>query len=283
METLGWGQILVRIFVQFLPVWIALVVTFAVSIHFRRRLGLYGKLFDSTVGMIGFAIVMFWVFTAVFADLVITHDPLAQLSRMKNVVPGTPLPDGVAGYEYYLLGGDNLARDVFSRMVMGARRVLAIAPAATAFAFMVGITLGLPAGYFGGRLDTALSFLANLVLAFPVILLFYLLVTPEIRSTGIPVVLAGVLFIFPVIFLSVLWNSRYFTDPRKRNIYIGIAQTLAMAFLGTVLASLAVGAKGLAARLTGDGVMASRIVWGLELAGALAIMGFGVLLLFASL
>ena len=222
METLGWGQILVRIFVQFLPVWIALVVTFAVSIHFRRRLGLYGKLFDSTVGMIGFAIVMFWVFTAVFADLVITHDPLAQLSRMKNVVPGTPLPDGVAGYEYYLLGGDNLARDVFSRMVMGARRVLAIAPAATAFAFMVGITLGLPAGYFGGRLDTALSFLANLVLAFPVILLFYLLVTPEIRSTGIPVVLAGVLFIFPVIFLSVLWNSRYFTDPRKRNIYIGI-------------------------------------------------------------
>ena len=69
-------------------------------------------------------------------------------------------------------------------MVMGARNVLAIAPAATAFAFMVGITLGLPAGYFGGRLDTLLSFLANLVLAFPVILLFYLLVTPEIRVTG---------------------------------------------------------------------------------------------------
>ena len=52
------------------------------------------------------------------------------------------------------------------------------------FAFMVGITLGLPAGYFGGRLDTFISFLANLVLAFPVILLFYLLVTPEIRETG---------------------------------------------------------------------------------------------------
>lgn len=66
-------------------------------------------------------------------------------------------------------------------MVMGARRVLAISPAATTFAFLVGITLGLPAGYSGGRLDTVLSFLANLVLAFPVILLFYLLVTPEIR------------------------------------------------------------------------------------------------------
>ena len=49
---------------------------------------------------------------------------------------------------------DHVARDVFSRMVMGAREVLKIAPAATVFAFMVGVTLGLPAGYFGGKLDT---------------------------------------------------------------------------------------------------------------------------------
>ena len=55
--------------------------------------------------------------------------------------------------------------------------------AATAIAYMVGITLGLPAGYRGGRVDAVLSFIANLVLAFPVILLFYLLVTPEIRES----------------------------------------------------------------------------------------------------
>jgi peptide/nickel transport system permease protein len=117
---------------------------------------------------------------------------------------------------------------VFSRMVMGARQVLIIAPAATLFAFMVGITLGLPAGYFGGRLDTILSFLANLVLAFPVILLFYLLVTPEIRVTGIPTILAAVLFLFPVIFLVVLFNSRYFTQPPKRNLYVGITLVLGL-------------------------------------------------------
>ena len=64
--------------------------------------------------------------------------------------------------------------------------VLTIAPAATLFAYMVGITLGLPAGYFGGWIDTVLSFLANLVLAFPVILLFYLLVTPGITRDGDP-------------------------------------------------------------------------------------------------
>jgi peptide/nickel transport system permease protein len=227
MEPIGWGGIIARMIIQFWPVWAALVITYSLSIYYRRRLGLYGKLFDSTVGMIGFGIVMFWVFTAFFADIIITHDPLGQLSSMKNKPPGTSAPDG-STYAYYLLGGDNLARDVFSRMVMGARRVLAIAPAATLFAFMVGITLGLPAGYFAGKLDTGLSFLANLVLAFPVILLFYLLVTPEIRDTGIPTILAAVLFIFPVIFLVTLFQSRYFTDPKRRNLYVGITLVLGL-------------------------------------------------------
>ncbi|NEX45115.1 ABC transporter permease [Pseudotabrizicola algicola] len=220
MEPLSWPMIFAKMVVQFWPVWAALIVTVALSLHFRRRLGLYGKLFDSTVGLLGFVIVMFWVFTALFADLIITFDPIAQISQMKNVSPGTPVP---GSDQWYLLGGDHLARDVFSRVVMGARRVLTIAPAATVIAFMVGITLGLPAGYFGGKLDTGLSFIANLVLAFPVILLFYLLVTPEIRQTGVPVVLAAVLFLFPVIFVSVLLNSRYFTNPARRNLYVGAA------------------------------------------------------------
>ena len=184
---------------RFLPVWIALIVIFAVSIRYKRRLGLYGKLFDSPIGMIGFGLVMFWVFTALFADLIITHDPLTR--ALGDEEQAARHADAGRRRSWYLLGGDNLARDVFSRMVMGAREVLQIAPAATLFAFMVGITLGLPAGYFGGKLDTLLSFLANLVLAFPVILLFYLLVTPEIVDTGIPIYLAAVLFLFPVIFL----------------------------------------------------------------------------------
>ncbi|WP_309664532.1 ABC transporter permease, partial [Tabrizicola sp.] len=247
---------------RFWPVWLALIVTFALSITFRRKLGLYGKLFDSPVGMIGFGIVMFWVFTAIFAGMIITFDPIAQLSGLKNAVPGSPLKDAAEGaYPYYLLGGDHLARDVFSRMVMGARSVLSIAPAATAFAFMVGVTLGLPAGYLGGKFDTALSFIANLVLAFPVILLFYLLVTPEIAKTRfniidfllpgdagaackaltswtpsfpmcmtIPEAMAGVLFLFPIIFLVVLWNSRFFTQPATRNLYVGITLVIGLWF-----------------------------------------------------
>jgi peptide/nickel transport system permease protein len=211
---------------RFLPVWIALIATFALSITFKRRLGLYGKLFDNPIGMAGFGLVMFWIFTALFAglfDMITTHGALDVASGMKNKAPGTPLNGAEPGdYPYYLLGGDTLARDVFSRMVAGSFVVIRIAPLATLFAFMVGITLGLPAGYVGGRLDTLLSFLANLILAFPVILLFYLLVTPEIVETGIPSYLAVVLFLFPLIFLTVLINARYFTDPRKRTIILAL-------------------------------------------------------------
>ena len=220
MDPLTWGEIIIRILGQFTPVWIALILTFVISIYFKRSLGLYGRLFDSIIGMVGFALVMFWAYTALFTglfDWVSTHDPLTQISGMKNKVPGTPVKNAADGlYEYYLLGGDNLARDVFSRVVKGSTIVIAIAPFATLFAYMVGITLGLPAGYYGGKLDTFLSFAANLILAFPVILLFYLLVTPEIALVGIPAYMAAALFIFPLIFLAMLLNSKYETRPSLR-------------------------------------------------------------------
>ncbi|MBI1172145.1 ABC transporter permease subunit [bacterium] len=251
MDILSWPMIFTLMAKQFWPVWVALVVTFALSIRFKRRLGLYGKLFDSPIGMAGFAIVMFWVFTAFFADMIITYDPLAQLGSVKNPVPGTPVAGAEPGqFPWFLLGGDHLARDVFSRMVMGARSVLVIAPAATTFAFLVGITLGLPAGYFGGKLDTVLSFLANLVLAFPVILLFYLLVTPEIRNTGIPIYLAAILFLIPIAFFVVLFNSRFHTNPPKRNIYVGATLVIGLwAYSGLAFNADPLGVWGMAPNL----------------------------------
>jgi peptide/nickel transport system permease protein len=242
MEPLTALQIIARILIQLWPVWAALALQLGLSFAMQRRLGLYGRLFHSPMGISGLILVMIWVYAAIFAPLIITHDPLTQLSGMKHALPGSPLkaPEGL--YPYYILGGDHLARDIFSRVIMGARDVLTIAPAATLVAFMTGITLGLPAGYFGGKLDTFLSFLANLVLAFPVILLFYLLVTPEIQVTGpeiplwmgkvwrasIPNVMAAVLFLFPVIFLAILWNSRFHTDPKRRNVYLAITLILGL-------------------------------------------------------
>lgn len=220
MESLPTFQIIGAIFVNLWVVWVALCVFFAVSFFTKEHTGLYGRLFDSTIGMIGAGMVMFWVFTALFADIIITFDPLGQISGMKNKTPGTPVPDLVG--QYYLLGGDRLARDVFSRVIMGSRTVLTIAPAATLFAFMVGIILGLVAGYFSGKFDAIVSFAANLVLAFPVILLFYLMVTPAIQDVGIPQFLAGIMFLFPIAFFLILVNSKLYTQPIKRNLYFAV-------------------------------------------------------------
>ena len=212
LEYIGGFQIFLGIIARFWPVWAALAIVLVASFAYKKRLGLYGQLFDSGVGIAGVLIVLFWLFTAIFSGTVAPFDPLAQVPVMKDALPGAVEP---ASARIYLLGGDKLARDVFSRMVYGSRIVLIIAPAATAFALMVGTTLGLPAGYYGGRIDTLLSFLANLVLAFPVTLLFYLLVTPGIMDTPIPYGLAGLFFLFPIIFFLTLFYTRFKNRPER--------------------------------------------------------------------
>jgi peptide/nickel transport system permease protein len=232
VEFVGTGAILGGLFVRFLPVLVLIAVIMAASAIYQRRLGFYGRIFESPIGMVGLAIVLFWVLTALMADWVAVFDPYQQVRALQNQPPGAIHPE--TG-EVYLLGGDALGRCVFSRMVYGSLTVMAIAPLATLFAYMVGITLGLPAGYFGGWLDTVLSFLANLVLAFPVILLFYLLVTPEIRETPIPSSMAGVLFLFPVIFLLVFFWSRFRERPEVVWFYIGPTAAIgAFVYLGLI-------------------------------------------------
>jgi peptide/nickel transport system permease protein len=211
------GAIVGRTLLQFLPVLAVMAVVMGASFAFRRRLGTYGRIYDSGIGMVGFGLVLFWLLTALMAHWVAVFDPYVQFRALQNKAPGAI--EAESGLPY-LFGGDALGRDVFSRMVYGSRTVMAIAPLATLFAYMVGITLGLPAGYLGGWLDTTLSFLANLVLAFPVILLFYLLVTPEIRQTAIPGTMAAVLFFFPVLFVTIFFWSRFRERPEVLWYYL---------------------------------------------------------------
>ena len=219
MEYIGGFQVFLGVLARFWPVWLGLVIVLGASFAYKKKLGLYGQLFDSGVGIVGVAICFFWLFTAIFASTIAPFDPLGQVPIMKDALPGAIEP---GSGQVYLFGGDKLARDVFSRMVFGSQIVLIIAPAATAFALMVGITLGLPAGYYGGRIDSVLSFLANLVLAFPVILLFYLLVTPGIMDTPIPYGLAGVFFLFPIIFFATLFWTRFKDRPDRIYILLGL-------------------------------------------------------------
>ncbi|MER9951461.1 ABC transporter permease [Mesorhizobium sp. M0047] len=237
LESIGATQVVLGVLFRFWPVGVSLAVVMGLSFAFRKRLGLYGQLFDSGAGIAGVAICLFWLFTAIFASIIAPLDPLAQISIMKNALPGSIDP---GTKQVFLLGGDRLARDVFSRMVYGSRIVMVIAPFATTFALIVGIGLGLPAGHYGGRIDSVLSFLANLVLAFPVILLFYLLVTPEIRqlsfdnwfseATGIgvsvPRSLAAFIFLLPIIFFLALFHTRFEDRPDRHYVLIGLTMLI---------------------------------------------------------
>ena len=222
MQFLSPGEIVLRGLGQLWPVWASLAVVLGLSVAFRRRLGLYGQVVHSGAGFAGLLLVLFWLFAAMFAGRIELFDPLGQIAEMKDALPGAIEPH--SGLPY-LFGGDKLARDVFGRVVAGARIVLIIAPLATMLALSVGVALGLPAGYFGRRIDAVLSFLANLVLAFPVILLFYLLVSPGILETPIPYTLAGVFFTVPIVLFSVLFVSGYRTQPLQ------LAARLALTFI----------------------------------------------------
>ncbi len=206
MDSVSTLEIWQIFFTRLWPVWAALAVTFFVLYQMRKRLGTLGQIFDSRVGLVGLFIVLFWIYAAIFADLIALFEPLEQSGLYRRKPPGTINADlGIP----YIFGTDTLGRDLFSRMIYGSQIVLLIAPAATLVAYIVGITLGLPAGYIGGFYDTVLSFLANLVLAFPVILLFYLLVAPGIRETILPNIMAGIFFIIPVIFALMVVFSRF--------------------------------------------------------------------------
>ncbi|ESY85961.1 peptide ABC transporter permease [Mesorhizobium sp. LNHC220B00] len=233
LEIIGWFNVALAVLGRFWSVWIAMAVCLAFSIRFRKQLGLYGDLFRTGVGVSGVVICLFWLFTALFAPMIAPFDPISQIAVMKGALPGAIVPEGRG---IYFFGGDTLARDVFSRMIYGSRIVMSIAPPATAFALIAGIGLGLPAGYYGGRVDSVLSFLVNLLLAFPVILLFYLLVTPDVRqlsfdnwfseATGIGVSIArsfaAVIFLIPIIFFLTLFHTRFRGRPDRYYLFIGL-------------------------------------------------------------
>ena len=78
MEPLGAFEIWAGVIGRFWPVWLGMAIIMGGSFAIRRRLGLYGRLYDSGIGMVGLGIVLFWVLTAIFPELIATFDPLSD-------------------------------------------------------------------------------------------------------------------------------------------------------------------------------------------------------------
>lgn len=110
---------------------------------------------------IGIVIVLLLVLAAVFAPLLATHDPNAQ-DILNYLMP--PTADN-------LLGTDQFGRDIYSRLLFGARYSLAIGFMAILVALVIGSIIGMIAGYVGGRTDIILMQVMDVVLAFPSLIL----------------------------------------------------------------------------------------------------------------
>lgn len=115
---------------------------------------------------IGIALVLVVIVAAIFAPLITGIDPLTQF-RDGLSATGTPLPPDAR----FLLGTDHLGRDMFSRMLYGARISLLISLTVNISAALIGTAVGLVAGYYAGILDNLLMRVTDILLAFPAILL----------------------------------------------------------------------------------------------------------------
>ncbi len=111
--------------------------------------------------IVGVMIVAFWIVCAIFGPVIVPLDPYAS-DPINSLAP----PDGA-----HWFGTDQLGRDIFSRVIVGARDILTIAPLATLVGTFAGTTLGLVVGYFGGWLDNAIGRLIDALLALPLVVL----------------------------------------------------------------------------------------------------------------
>ena len=174
----------------------------------------FGLLRESWVGMIGASLVLFWVLVSIFAPLIAQFDPNASI--MPFATPGTTDALG----NTFWLGTDHLGRDILSRIVWGSRTVLIYAPLATLSAYTVGILMGLYAGYRGGLIDDLLSRIADIILSFPVLVL-YIIVIATIGASGLNIVIAITFASAPGIMRIV---RGLVLDLRNRD-YVAAAQT----------------------------------------------------------
>jgi peptide/nickel transport system permease protein len=141
------------------------------------------QLWRSKTFVAGSLILGFWIFCAFFGTLVAPHDPLDQSFRQLAAPSGS-----------HLFGTDQLGRDVFSRVLAGARDILQVAPAAMLLGIVGGTLVGLVTGYFRGLVDETVSRVVDAVLALPLIVIAVTVLVALGHHTWVLIVVIGLVF-----------------------------------------------------------------------------------------
>ncbi|MBM22591.1 MAG: ABC transporter permease [Stappia sp.] len=137
---------------------------------------------ESTVALIGLTLVFFWLLMAVTAPY------LPLMAPNKPIAPFTT-PFSEKRDVFFWLGTDFKGRDMLSRMIWGCQRVLVWGVTATAVAYVIGALFGLISGYLSGWWDEVISFVANVFLSFPVMVLFIVILN-YLGPSGFNIVVA---------------------------------------------------------------------------------------------
>jgi ABC-type dipeptide/oligopeptide/nickel transport system permease subunit len=200
---------------------------------FMRAIKSFALLRESTPGMVGAGLVFFWVAVAILAPLIAPFDPLATLQPMAK--PGTEYLKGGT----FWLGTDHLGRDILSRIIYGSQTVLIYAPLATVCAYSVGVLMGLAAGYHLGWWDILLSRISDIILSFPVLVL-YIIVIATIGASPVVLVIAITFASAPGIMRIV---RGLVLDLRSRD-YVAAAQTRGESAMYIMLVEILPNARG---------------------------------------
>ncbi len=155
------------------------------------------RLVRNRATVISAIVLLLFVIVAVFAPVIAPENPL-KINDGKGYLPPawvTKGPTGKAGEAKFLLGTDTLGRDVLSRTIYGARVSMVVGIIPTLIILIVGVSLGLLAGYRGGQVDNLLMRFADIIYAFPD-LLFFIIVMAALRDTPIGRLLNGLVLLF---------------------------------------------------------------------------------------
>jgi len=152
--------------------------------HGRGELPPWRLLLRRPTFVVGAAILLFWVVCAIFGHMIAPQDPLAQQLLATNKPP--------SGAHWF--GTDQLGRDVFSRVIVGARSILVISFFATLLGTVAGTALGLAMGYLGGVVDMIGGRIVEAVLALPLVVVAFLFVVAVGPSPLTIIIVIGLVF-----------------------------------------------------------------------------------------
>jgi peptide/nickel transport system permease protein len=134
--------------------------------------------------LIGAAILLWWIVCALFGNAFAPYNPVAGTLTVFNNPP--------SGAHWF--GTDSLGRDVFSRVIVGAREILIVTPLATLLGTVLGTTIGLVQAYFLGPVDSFVGRIVDAVLALPIVIVVFLFVVALGPSTPVLIVVIGLVF-----------------------------------------------------------------------------------------